>query len=268
MSQQRVEVDYRLAARRRHVAEVHARSRFSRLVWALALAAVAALSVWLFRSPVLAVHEISIAGIETAEVEEILLGSGVVEGKPLVSIRPARVEEALLSDPRIREAAVTLEWPQRVVINVVQRRPVAWAPVQGSWALVARDGVALETAAQPASGHPRLELGWEREPGADAIGGLAFLSELDPLIGSRTTVIALAGELWALIDGVTVRLGRPIEMESKARALEAVLEQGVPAGAMINLIAPARPAVSVAPSDPATPLATQPDAESQAQVKP
>jgi cell division septal protein FtsQ len=265
-------VDYRLAARRRQVAEVHARSRFSKLIWALVLGAVAALSVWLFRSPILAIHEVRINGIEGAELAAMLVGAGVEEGKPLVSIRPTRVEEALLSDPRIKEATVTLEWPQRVVVEVVQRRPVAWANVEGSWALVGGDGVALETAAQPASGHPRLEVGWDTEPGADAIGGLAFLSELDPLIGSRTTVIAVSGELWALIDGVNVRLGRPIGMESKARALEAVLAQGVPAGATVNLIAPARPAVSVPSTDVATDLATQPPPnpppDSQAQVKP
>lgn len=259
-----MEVDYRLAARRRQVAEVHARSSFSRLVWALGLGLVAALSVWLLRSPILAVGEVSIEGMEAVEVESLLVGSGVEEGKPLVSIRPGRVEEALLSDPRIKQATVTLDWPQRVVIQIVQRRAVAWAGVGGSWSLVAGDGVALETASQPGTGRPRLEMEWGTELSADALGGLAFLSELDPLIGSRTTVVSLAGELWALIDGVRVRLGRPIEMESKARALEAVLDQGVPAGAMVNLIAPARPAVATPATDPALQQTTN----SQVQVNP
>jgi hypothetical protein len=74
-------------------------------------------------------------------------------------------------------------------------------------------------------------------------------------------VINVGGELWALIDDVNVRLGRPIAMESKARALEAVLAEGIPKGATINLIAPARPAVSV-------PALVTTTTNSQAQVKP
>lgn len=254
-----VEVDHRIAARRRQVAEVHARSRFSRLLWLLSLAATAATSVWLLRSPLLALHEVSVGGIDRAEVDGILAGAGVIEGKPMVSIRLDRVEEALLEDPRIKQAAVALDWPQRIVIEVVQRRPVAWAAVGDSWALVGADGVALAMSDRPASGFPRLEVGWGAEPTVEVLGGLAFLSELDPVVGARTTLIAAGGELWALIDGMNVRLGRPVEMESKARALEAVLVEGVPATATINLIAPARPAVSVATTSTTLESLSQPE---------
>lgn len=253
-----VEVDYRMAARRRQVAEVQARSSFSKLLWLLALAATAALCIWLFRSPMLSVQEISIEGIDRAEVERILADSGVSVGRPLVSIRLALVEEALLTDPRVKAATVSLDWPQRVVIDLVQRRPVAWAAVGNSWALVGSDAVAIANAERPASGFPRLLVGWLSEPTPEVLGGLAFLSELDPLIGARTTLIAAAGELWALIDTVNVRLGRPVEMESKARALEAVLAEGVPANATINLIAPARPAVSVATTSTSVDSQSQP----------
>jgi hypothetical protein len=42
---------------------------------------------------------------------------------------------------------------------------------------------------------------------------------------------------------VTIRLGRPIDMGAKALALEAVLAEGVEIGSVVNLLAPARPAV-------------------------
>lgn len=214
----------------------------------MTLAAAAALSVWLLRSPLLALHEVSIHGIDRTEVDTILAQAGVIEGRPLVSIKPNLVEEALLSDPRVKQVEAFIEWPQRIVIEVIQRRPVAWAAVGEIWALVGSDGIALARADRPASGFPRLEVGWQDEPTAEAMGALAFLSELDPVVGARTTLIAAGGELWALIDGVNVRLGRPVDMESKARALEAVLVEGVPPNATINLIAPARPAVSVTTS--------------------
>jgi cell division septal protein FtsQ len=250
-------MDHRMAARRRQVAEVHARSRFSRLVWVLALLATSALTVWLLRSPVLAIQRITIEGIEPEQVAATLTEFGVVEGAAMIAVDASELATALETDPRIKQATVEVRWPQEVSITVSQRHPVAWATVAGQWALVAADGVALSTASEPSRGWPRLELSWEADPGAEALGGLAFLSELDPLVGARTTVIAVGGEMWALIEGVRVRLGRPVAMTEKARALEAVLAQGVPADATVNLIAPSRPAVT-------TPAA----ANSQVQVEP
>ncbi|NIS33395.1 MAG: hypothetical protein GWN79_16305, partial [Actinobacteria bacterium] len=40
-----------------------------------------------------------------------------------------------------------------------------------------------------------------------------------------------------------IRLGRPLDMEAKARALAAVLDESPAPGSVITLVAPTRPAV-------------------------
>ena len=52
------------------------------------------------------------------------------------------------------------------------------------------------------------------------------------------------GELAGFFDGHEIRLGRPVDMAAKAAALLAVLADGIPGGSLINLIAPAQPAVT------------------------
>lgn len=239
-----IEVDRRIAARRRQVAEVQARSSFTRLIWGLVLALTAALTVWLFRSPVLAVSSISVSGFDAAEIEPILTANGVVLGRPLVTVRPGNVTEALLTDPRIQDAAVILDWPQGVVVEIEPRRAVAWANLGGHWGQVGVDGVVMTTAPEPADGLPILEVPWDGpDPSPQALGGLEFLGALDALVAQQTVVITRGDELWAMLPNVTIRLGRPIDMSAKAVALEAVLAQGVEMGSVVNLLAPARPAV-------------------------
>jgi cell division protein FtsQ len=239
-----VEVDRRLAARRRQVAEVQARSSFTRLVWGLVLALVAALTVWLFRSPILAIQSIVVTGFEAAQIEPILTDTGLVLGRPMATVRSGIVTDALMADPRVRNASVTLDWPQEVIVAIEPRRAVAWANLGGSWGRVGVDGVVISTAPEPAAGLPILEVPWDgAAPSRQALGGLEFLDSLDVLVAQQTVVITRGDELWAILPNMTVRLGRPIDMTAKAVALEAVLARGVEAGSVVNLLAPARPAV-------------------------
>lgn len=239
-----LEVDRRLAARRRQVAEGQARSSFTRLIWGLVLALVAALTVWLFRSPILAIQSIVVHGFESSEIEPTLTETGVVLGRPMATVRSGNVTDALMADPRVRTASVTLDWPQQVIVAIEPRRAVAWANLGGQWGRVGVDGVVIATASEPAAGLPILEVPWDgAAPSSQALGGLEFLDALDVLVAQQTVVITRGDELWAILPDLTVRLGRPIDMTAKAVALEAVLSQGVEAGSLINLLAPARPAV-------------------------
>ncbi len=213
-------------------------------MWALVLALAAAVTVWLFRSPLLAVSSISVSGFEAAEIDPILNANGVIVGRPMVTVRPAAVTAALLVDPRIKDASVELDWPQGVVVVIEPRRAVAWANLGGHWGQVAVDGVVMATASEPSDGLPILEVPWDgSHPSAQALGGLEFLAALDVLVAQQTVVITRGAELWAMLPNVTIRLGRPIDMSAKAMALEAVLAQGIEMGSVVNLLAPARPAV-------------------------
>ena len=232
-------MDRRLEKRRREVAEGQARSGLYKLLIVLIVASIGGLATWLFRSPLLSVQEIVVAGAPPHLREQVRSDSGIAPGEPLVSVRPAEVEAALGNNPWIASSEVTLMWPQQVLIEVTPRLPVAWLEDGEGWSLVGADAVVLETARQAGSELPILRADAELAK----LGGLAFLAELGPLQFPGALVEAREGEMWAQVGGHDVRLGRPIDMEAKARALAALLARGVEAGASISLIAPTRPAV-------------------------
>jgi cell division protein FtsQ len=239
-----VDVDPRLAARRRQVAEVHARSSLSRVLTVLAVLALAGAGVWLLRSPLLSIHQIRVSGIESGMVVQLLAREGVGEGRPLISVPTGRLEQVLRANPRIKGAEVRRQWPQTLVVTIEERVPVAWAPFAGGWARVGIDGVVIATAPAPDSDLPRLEIAEVgASPSAAALGALAFLQELAPQPGLEVVVTSEGNDLWALVNNVMVRLGRPVDMEIKARVLRELLAGELVPGSTVNLVAPTRPAV-------------------------
>ncbi len=238
-----VDIDPRLAARRRQVAEARARSSFTKVIWVLGLTALIGGAVLLARSPLMAVQNLVVEGMARSEVHAILTESGLFEGRPMILVRTAEVEAALAADPRVKRVAVRLDWPQTARVLLERRIPVAWAPVDDGWGLVALDGVVVGVAEVPTLDLPHLQIPVASEVSAAVIGGLTFLAELAPQPGIAVVVTESDGELWADVAGMVVRLGRPIDMEPKARALVALLAEGLPPGATVNLVAPTRPAV-------------------------
>ena len=75
----------------------------------------------------------------------------------------------------------------------------------------------------------------------EILGAVVFLTALPDHIARRTTIRLNDGELWAWVGERNVRLGRPIDMDAKAAALEAIIDSAPPG--VIDLIAPSRPAV-------------------------
>lgn len=250
-------MDPRIAARRREVIEGSARRSLLRLgKWLAVLLALVAVG-WFIQSDPFRVSVIEMSGITRSAAAELLVAEQVVEGRPMVLIRPGTVEEALIDDPWIVEATVGLTFPDMVEVAVRERAPAAWLVSGSSRLLLAADGVIVpgEGVSDPL---PVVRMGGVEpaEPGEQledsrARASLLFLTTLDPLLASRGVLgERSAGELWFSLPGLDVRLGRPIEMAEKAAALTALLERGVPPGSEVNLIAPTRPAVATPDTNP------------------
>jgi uncharacterized membrane protein YgcG len=74
------------------------------------------------------------------------------------------------------------------------------------------------------------------------LGALEFIDTLPVALGSDALVDERSGELWAVVGGFEVRLGRPVDMSDKALSLATLLEEPLVAGTTINMIAPTNPA--------------------------
>lgn len=245
-------VDPRLMERRKAVAESRASRNLRRTLIASVAVAVAGGVVWLALSPWFSVARVRTAGIVSSQANRIMAAEGVVAGTPMVLIRAGDVVKALEADPWVSQARVHLAWPDEVVVRVIERLPVAWVLTSDGWSRRAIDGVALSSAPAPDESLPQVDVatvaGSDAENSEMALAAIEFAAAM-AATHPDTSVRVVDAELWALVAGFDVRLGRPEEMLAKARSLMALLERGVAPGSVITLIAPTHPAVR-APEDP------------------
>lgn len=240
-------IDPRLAERRREVAEDRARRKVGRLVRLLvALGSVGALA-WLLLSPLLSVDEVTTTGVRVSSAHAALVEHGVVAGRPLILIKPERIEDALETDPWVKEAVIELEWPDRVLVTVEERVPTAWLATEDGWGRFAVDGVELSSSPEPDASLPWIELGAVGDDGSRQrmLGALEFADSLPEELREEARVrLESDGELWADVGGFRVRLGRAVEMREKALSLAALIREQPAPGSILTLIAPTHPAVT------------------------
>lgn len=251
-------IDPRLLERRKTVAEDKAKRNVSRLLKFLLVVVMAGAVVWLVFSPWLSVSMVTTTGVLASDGHGILADRRVVAGTPMILIGARRVEDALLADPWIAEATVWLDWPDSVVVEIVEREPVAWALTERGWTRRAADGVALPSAEEPDDEMARIEMpGLDdavAEESIELLGALEFVAALPPGLHQGTVVSLQEGELWAQVSGYQARLGRAVDLGEKALSLHALLEVGIPEGSTLNLIAPTNPSYAAPGGDDETPV--------------
>lgn len=239
-------VDPRLAERRRTVAESNARRRLRKIFWGLVVVAIAAGAGWVAQSPFFSIAHIAISGVEGSDTHQILRTAGVVEGTPLIKVGPGHIEALLEEDPWILDATVRRFIPDAVEVVVTERAPFAWVQTASAWAVIAEDLVVLRLDPEPAGPVLVLDAATrdiDRFDDSRVAGGVVFLAGLPADMRSQVSLFEQDGELWANVAGMAVRLGLPTEMKEKAAALVAILDEEIPPGSVINLVAPTRPAV-------------------------
>jgi len=243
-------IDPRIAERRDAVTEDRARGRLRVVLRLVVVALVIAAAVWLFRSPLLSIRDVSVSGEIRSDPATIAAEAGFSVGVPTVSVRTGTLRDALLGDPWIADAEVSVSWPGSIEIDVSERVPVAAMHAPQGWLVLAVDGTVVEVVDVA----PELATLAIEPPGVVGVGtmlddplvagAVRFAAAVSPDLGSLV-VSSRDGELWAIVTEHDVRLGRPMEMEAKAAALGALLDHGVTAGAQIDLLSPRRPAVAV-----------------------
>lgn len=240
-------VEPRIAERRRQVTEDRARRRLIWMVVALLVVVMAACAYWLVRSSFLSLESVHVEGALHSDPTATAESVGVVRGLPLISIDEQAIAEALATDPWVAGVDVRVRWPRSLVITVEERRAAAVITDGSSFAIVATDGMVVATVGNaPDAIHIDTRVpppGSTVRDGA-VLGVVEFVAALDDETAAATVVTIEAGTVSAVVLGHPVRLGRAVDMDAKARALQAVLATNLVPDASIDLIAPSFPAVA------------------------
>ncbi len=253
------QVEPRLAERRRSVAAAAHRRRRQRSLRLLAGLGTLMVLVALAFSPLLSVDEIRVEGLDRLDEEQVLAIAGVDPGAPMLLVDLGRVRDDLVAVPTVASAAVDREWPRRIVVRVVEERPLALVVDDRTAAVVAEGGRVLDIDRAPEEAHGESDLvrvvtdvpverragEWLEGPTARVVSMVAQMSP--PLLGRVDSVrLASTGSVEVKLDGgVVVLVGPPEDVPTKLLAVETVLARVVEEClAVVDVRDPMRAAVS------------------------
>lgn len=226
-------IDPRLRERRASVRRQEGRRRLRVLLIVVLVGVVGVVAYGVARSPLLAVEEIAVVGVEQADADAIRVASGVTDGEPILFVDLGSVRRGVEQVPWVASARVTRELAHTIRIEVTERTSVAWfAGSAGSAGLVDASGRVLDAVEAPP---PLPELQGldttEVVPGTQvapaSLGGV--VAALPDALRQQVRGVVRAdegGEVGAtllLADGPEVRLGRLEDLAEKGSAALAVL---------------------------------------------
>ena len=233
----RTSMDPRIRARRREVRRTQGRRRRRVLIAIASVLAVVVVALVLLVSPVLSVRRVDVDGdvysryFDGERLEEVVAS---LRGEPILSVDLDAARRQLEASPWIRAARVRRDLPGRVVIELDERRPIAWfTGADGEFRVIDAEGTVVAVlAGQPvdypgiAGPAPDLLPGEVAPPAFQAAAQLvrALPQEVSVLLTGLE--VGEAGDLsMNLSTDTEVRFGRPDDLQSKLVALVVVLRR-------------------------------------------
>ncbi|TKJ27895.1 FtsQ-type POTRA domain-containing protein [Blastococcus sp. CCUG 61487] len=184
-------------------------------------------AVW--SGPLLAVRSVQVDGVTTLPAELVRETAGVDRGTPLLRIDVEGARAAVADLPQVESVSVTRGWPDRVVITVEERTPLAVVGEAGRRSLVDARGVLFDSVSgEPPAGVVPLAVA---DPGPDdeeTAAALVVIAALPAPLREQVAGVeapAVDGIVLQMVDGPTVWWGSAEQSADKARILEALLEQ-------------------------------------------
>lgn len=227
----------------------HAARRWLIPTLVLAVAFAGAYFFWLRDSSLVAVERVTINGLEGQPgVEAALIAAA--EEMTTLNVDEGALEQAVAGDPSVLSISTSTDFPHGLTIEVDSRRPAGFIP-EGN-AIVAGDGVVLETGAEQPEGLPVIDEGATiGEAGSRLEGGPLALARIlgavpEPLQAQTSggDIDDEDGPVITVGDGIELRFGDPADAERKWAAAAAVLsDPGLRSAVYIDVSVPSRPVV-------------------------
>jgi cell division protein FtsQ len=180
------------------------RRRFARrqwlrrwLVWryvigSVLLVGLTVAAVWLvFLSSALTVKHVDVEGESMLSQQQVLAAANVPSGAHLAQLDLGAIRTRVAGLAAVKRVDVSREWPDGVLIEVTERRPVAVVELNGRYQALDEDGVLFRSYVHPPASLPRVV--------STAAVGTEALAE------AARVVAALPSGLAARVDHVGVR---------------------------------------------------------------
>ena len=227
------------AIRRRLLPKNPTTRRRRTLVAIGALVGFSVVAMIVLSSPLVAVSRVDVEGAQYTSAELVKSVVESLKGHPVLTVDTRQAERRLESNPWVESARVQTYLPNRAVIEIVERIPVAWfIGVDNRARVLDSQGFVIDVVVGQPTQYPQIVgVGPNLTAGAMASSeyqgaaqlAVAIPAELDPLVANfgvgSPNVVTMT-----LTTGTVINFGKPVDIRNKLISIVVILRRQDPNG--------------------------------------
>lgn len=225
------------------------------IVSVIGLVLVGILTWLLLFSSAFTLRQVVVEGVRAVSPADVVRRTELTSGEPLARISTAIVAERVRSIPSVARVSVRRDWPDTVVIEIVERNRLAVVKQGNQYGVLDVDGTVFETSKKRPVGLPTMA----GEPGPGRLAALEVLQQLPPDVFARVESVSADGPevvVLTMEGGVKVMWGSPVDSPLKADVLRLLLQR-LGGAKWIDVRVPSNPSTANASPTPAPPPVTE-----------
>jgi cell division protein FtsQ len=226
---------------RRFMARARQRRLRAALPWAVGLGVLLVLGglTWLiYGTPVLGVRDVRVVGTELLTPQQVRQAIGVPDHEPLARVDLDHVRARVRAIPAVDRVVVRRSWPSTLVVEVVERTPVAAVPSGRQFTLIDRSGVPYRQVGAKPADLPLMRLATPGPADEDTRSGLTVLGALSSQLRQQLVAVSVAAPAQIKLElrqDRTVVWGDDTQSDTKSQVATALLKR---AASEIDVSAP------------------------------
>jgi cell division protein FtsQ len=227
---------------RRFMARARQRRLRAALPWAVGLGVLLVLGglTWLiYGTPVLGVRDVRVLGTELLTPQQVRQATGVSDDEPLARIDLDHVRARVRAIPAVDRVVVRRSWPSTLIVEVVERTPVAAVPSGQQFTLIDRSGVPYRQVAAKPADLPLMRLATPGPADENTRSALTVLDALSSQLRQQLIAVSVAAPAQIKLElrkDRTVVWGDDTQSSTKSQVATALLKK---ADSEIDVSAPA-----------------------------
>ncbi|XVV14615.1 cell division protein FtsQ/DivIB [Actinoplanes sp. CA-131856] len=237
----RADTDAVPASARRFMARARKRKLRAVLPWAIAagVLALAGIVSWVvYGTSLLGVRDVKVVGTQFLTPLQIEQAASVPQNEPLARVDLGAVRAKVRTLPAVDRVVVRRSWPSTLVVEVVERTPVAAVPAAGQFSLIDREGVPYRTVQQAPSGLPLVRTPSPGPQDVNTRSALTVLGALSEELREQLVAVAVPKPAQIKLElkkDRTVVWGDDTQSDTKSQVATALLKRK---GSEIDVSAP------------------------------
>ena len=216
---------------RRFMARARQRRLRAALPWAVGagVALIAGLLVWMvYGTSVLGVREVRVVGADLLSEDQIRAAAEVPMNRPLARVNLDEVGARIRGLPAVDRVTVRRNWPSALLVEVVERVPVAAVPSAGRFTLIDDEGMPYREVEQTPSGLPLARVANPGPADENTRSALVVLAALSDELREQLVAVSVASTVQIrleLREGRTVIWGDDTDSANKSKVVTALLRR-------------------------------------------